>query len=106
MSNELQYDLLGGLAAKDRGMALAALPRKDQLCICRDTAERLCRMQGTCTSDDVRRLLRIVPIGTNQQNWLGSLFKDKRFEPTGEMVKSTIKRNHGRLLTVWRLKNE
>jgi len=102
-ADELQMDLLGGLRDKKKGMNQAALPKSEVLELCRDEAERICRRQGTVTSDDVRRALNLAPVGTNQQNWIGSIFKDKRFVSTGEMVKSTIRRNHGRLLTVWRL---
>ena len=102
--SELQMDLLGGLTEKKKGMELAAMGRQEILAYCRDVAVFLCRRDGTTNSDEVRRYADLPPIGSNRQNWMGSIFKDRRFEPTGQVVNSTIKRNHGATIRIWKLR--
>ena len=91
-------------ARKDSGMAAAAEAQADVLELARDIAKELCRANGECTADDVGELLwerhQIKCLGPAA----GSLFKSGEFEPTGSMRKSVRKKNHARLLFVWRLK--
>jgi hypothetical protein len=89
---------------KARGMGVAADARTGVLDLARAIARELCTSQGECTADDVGELLwqrhQIKTLGPAA----GSLFKSGEFEPTGSFRKSTRKKNHARLLFVWRLK--
>jgi hypothetical protein len=89
---------------KERGMSAAAESRSGVLDLARAIARELCNSQGECTSDDVGELLwqrhQIKTLGPAA----GSLFKSGEFKPTGGMRKSARKKNHARLLFVWRLK--
>ena len=102
--SELQMDLMGGLELKKKGQALASMNRTELLEHSRKIAVMLCIRDGQTTSDVVRRAVNLPPLGSNQQNWLGALFNDARFDWTGEFTRSTIRKNHGRLIKVWRLK--
>jgi len=90
---------------KTRGMGAAAEARSGVLDLARVIARDLCNSQGECTADDVGELLwqrhQIKTMGPAA----GSLFKSGEFEPTGTMRKSARKKNHARLLFVWRLKS-
>ncbi len=89
---------------KTHGMAAAAEARSGVLELAREIARELCRTRGECTADDVGELLwqrhQIRTMGPAA----GSLFKSGEFEPTGTMRKSARKKNHARLLFVWRLR--
>jgi len=103
--NQLQLSLAEGKRLKDEGMTLAAMSRAELLKKARDVAYVLCEKHGTCTTDDVRYALDLRPADkANQQNWIGSIFRDSRFEATGEYVKSKIARNHAAVIQIWRLK--
>lgn len=88
---------------KQDGQEAAAESRKSDLDIARDIARELCLKNGTTNADEVGKLLferhGIKSLGPAA----GSLFKSG-FVATGEMVKSERKKNHSRLLYVWRLK--
>jgi hypothetical protein len=99
----MQLNLFEGLALKDRGQRLAAMHRQDALNLARDVAEKICILRGSATADDVREWLGIGPGRQNGQNWLGSIFKDKRFWWDGEVQTSEIPSNHARMIKVWRL---
>lgn len=90
---------------KEHGMAAAADGRADVLELARAIARELCRSRGECTADDVGEVLfarhQIVTMGPAA----GSLFKSSEFEPTGAFRKSARKKNHARLLYVWRLRS-
>lgn len=90
---------------KEHGMAAAADGRADVLELAREIARELCRSRGECTADDVGELLwerhQIKSMGPAA----GSLFKSGEFEPTGAFRKSARKKNHARLLYVWRLRS-
>lgn len=72
----------------------------------REIAVELCRRLGTVTMDDVqaelvrRKICGIKDLG----NAAGGVFRDRRFEPTGRMVKSARIHAHANKLTEWRLK--
>ena len=101
---QLRFDLDQGHALRDEGMAIAALNRAEFLAETRDEAVRIARAQGYVTIDDVRRAVHVPPGTTNSQNWIGSVFKDRRFAWTGRMKKSEIPSNHGRLIRIWSLR--
>lgn len=116
-----QNDLFGGVDAygapipapfspsssegrKEEGMSAAAEAKSEVLELAREIARELCRKDGECTADDVGELLwerhQINTMGPAA----GSLFKSGEFEPTGAMRKSARKKNHARLLFVWKLR--
>jgi hypothetical protein len=102
---QLEFNLPEGKLKKEEGMALAATGREGLLGSAREMAMLLCEKHGTCTTDDVRYALDLRPADkANQQNWIGSIFKDSRFEGTNEYVKSRIPRNHAAVIQIWRLK--
>lgn len=103
---QLRFDLDQGEALRDEGMAMAALTQSELLAEARDEAVRIARAQGYVTIDDVRRAAHVPPGTTNGQNWIGSVFKDKRFVWTGRMKKSEIPSNHGRMIRVWSLRGQ
>lgn len=89
---------------KEHGMAAAADGKVEVLELAREIARELCRTRGECTADDVGEVLfakhQIITMGPAA----GSLFKSSEFEPTGAFRKSARKKNHARLLYVWRLR--
>ena len=100
------FSSLSSEARKSSGMAAAATCGSDLLVLARGIARDLCREHGSCTADDVGQVLfkrhgisSLGPAG-------GSLFKHPDFEPTGQLTKSTRKKNHARLIYVWRLSQE
>lgn len=100
------FSSLSSEARKSSGMAAAADAKTDILNTARGIARDLCQAHGSCTADDVGRVLferhgisSLGPAG-------GSLFKHPDFEPTGQLTKSARKKNHARLIYVWRLRQE
>jgi hypothetical protein len=77
----------------------------DLLWFARVLAVGICTYESTVTIDDVRILYdKILGPYWKPGNWMGSIFKDKRFEPTGGMVSARHKKAHGRLVREWRLR--
>ena len=105
MTEQLQLDLKVGKKLRDEGMTLASMTNKELLQAARAVARELCYQQGFCTSDDVRRAMRL-PAKTerDRQQWIGSIFKHPDFEFTGRVRMSAIKSNHARLIRVWQLR--
>ena len=95
-------DIKRGKADRDKGMKLAAWGRADILNEARAMAKMICISKGSCTIDDVRVKLDITSLKSNQQNWLGSVFRDPQFLWTGEYRQSAIPSNHARPIKVWR----
>ena len=103
MNAQMEFSLQRGKAARDEGIALATLPRAEQLRRARLFAQRICEIKGRVTIDDVRAMMEIPAGASNGSNWIGSVFRDKRFVWTGEMVQSTLSSNHARMIKVWTL---
>ncbi len=89
------------LAARDRGMELAAAHNKPLPELARAIGYQHARDHGTVTIEDVRRGLDWRVPGWDygktqaEMNWMGSVFKgDKRFEPTGGRVKTSHPGGH------------
>ena len=101
---QLHIDLIQGQLLRDRGLALSAMPKAELLHLARETAYNIARIDGEVTSDDVRQALNIVPGRANGANWIGSIFRDKRFEWTGRVISSKIPKNHAALIKIWKLK--
>ena len=105
MTEQLTLDLSAGLELREMGMALAAGNNARALEIARDVAVGIAQEQGTVTSDDVRYRLNLRPSNIrDSQNWMGSIFRDRRFVWTGRRIKSRIARNHAAEIKVWALR--
>ena len=89
---------LTGLELRDQG--IASLERHSWVDRARKVAEWRCRNHVICTSDDIHHFMIDVP---PHDNCYGAIFKDKRFEATGERVRSTRPEAHGRWIEIWRL---
>lgn len=104
---QLELDLGAAREQRDLGMARAAAAgnNKALLAISREVAEEIAAKKGTVTCEDVRAALTLVPQHhrRDSQNWMGSMFKDRRFEWTGEYVTCRIPCNHANRHKVWRL---
>lgn len=98
------FDAAASEARKLRGMETAAAARETDLDKARAIAREIASRHGTVNADEVGQMLftkhGIKTLGPAA----GSLFKGGEFEMTGDYVKSTRKKNHSRLLAVWRLK--
>lgn len=95
-----------GEELKMEGMTAASVARPEALQLARSIARELCEQHGSTTADEVGKLLwerhHIQSLGPAA----GSLFKGGQFETTGQMRKSSRKKNHARLLFVWKLKGD
>ena len=103
---QLELDLGAAIEQRDIGMARASAvgDNKRMLALSRDVAEQIATENGTVTCEDVRAALTLVPQHTrDSQNWMGSMFKDRRFVWTGRYVKCKIPWNHANNIKVWRL---
>ena len=103
VTDRLKFNLRSGRSLRDEGMDRAANKRQDLLAEWRDLAVLICETVGVCTTDDLRRHFGAKAMGINEQNWMGSIFRDSRFEWTGRMQPSRIPGNHARMIKVWRL---
>jgi hypothetical protein len=102
--DQLEFDLGKGRRRRDEGMASAARPQVQRLELARSAAADIARERGSVTTDEVRMQLGLTPGRSNEQNWMGSIFRDERFEWSGEVVLSKIPASHARMIKVWRLK--
>jgi hypothetical protein len=93
-----------GNALKSAGRRFAAQSAGTLLDRARNVAAQIAAEKGTVTADDVRKALQIPPKGPGEQNYLGSLFKDPRFVPTGKFVASRLQASRGRMIRQWRLR--
>jgi hypothetical protein len=68
------------------------------------------RELARCTADDARAILDAdphVPADSRLcKNFMGQLFKDGRWESTGQVIRSRTTGSHGNLLFCWRLKEQ
>ena len=103
VTDHMRLNLSSGRALRDLGMERAANKRQDLLAEWREQAVFICEAVGVCTTDDLRRHFGAKAMGINKQNWMGSIFRDSRFEWTGRMQPSRIPGNHARMIKVWRL---
>jgi hypothetical protein len=104
MTEQLEFNLDSGLELKKLGMALAANNNTMLLKISRNAAERIALERGVVTSDDVRVHLNLRPNAKrDSNNWMGSIFRDKRFVWTGHYINSKLPLNHAAPIKVWRL---
>jgi hypothetical protein len=98
------FDAAEAQRRREFGMALAAAARPALLAEAKSLASRVARAQGVVTSDDVA--LAMSEMGLRYEdlgNAAGSVFRGD-FEWTGEVVTSERPSTHGRVIRVWRLK--
>ena len=107
ITDQLELSLGKGVVLREQGMNLAAMNNKEKLEAAREVAVEIAREKGEVTSDDVRYHLNLKPSDRrDSQNWMGSIFRDRRFAYTGRRIKSKIARNHAAEIKVWCLNME
>jgi hypothetical protein len=100
------FDSAEAQRRKEAGMAAAAAARPELLAVAKDVANRICRAQGVVTSDDVA--FRMAELGYQYErlgNAAGSVFRGE-FAWTGNVIASERASTHGRMIRVWKLKEE
>lgn len=96
-----------GEQLKLEGMQRAADNRAALLGIARGIAEDLALRNGRVTADDVYQRLESLGYDVSMLGpAAGSLFKTRKFESSGAMVKSERTSNHRRLIHVWSLRHD
>jgi hypothetical protein len=100
------FDNRLGEQLKFDGMAMAAQNNKHVLKLARMIAVEVAtgRADRTATADDVGKILLTRYGIPGMGPAAGSLFKNKKWEWTGDFKKSERASNHSRLIRVWRLK--
>jgi len=107
ITDQLELSLGKSVVLREQGMNLAAMNNKEKLEAAREVAVEIAREKGEVTSDDVRYHLNLKPSDRrDSQNWMGSIFRDRRFAYTGRRIKSKIARNHAAEIKVWCLNLE
>lgn len=96
-----QYDIFQARTARDEGIDQVSSHNLGFMDAARSVARMLCRVQGTVTSDDVRKHSQVEP---DHPNAWGAVFRSKEFEFTGEYRQSKLVSRHGAMQRVWRLK--
>jgi len=101
-----QLSLLVGIRKRDGALLCLEEARAGLLSKARAIAVQVCLSEGYVTIDDVRAQMLWLRAGQQNGNaWMGSIFRDKRFEPCGRQ-KSRLVTNHGRQVTVYRLRGK
>jgi len=103
---QLEFSLAEGRKLRNIGMALAALPRSEQLATARQVAEEICRANGNVCIDEVREALQLEAGPSNGANWMGSVFRTRTFIWKGEIKYSTYTKNHARMIKLWELREK
>jgi hypothetical protein len=103
-------DFLESKRRKEQGMTRAANSKPELLAVARECAIWHARFGGglgTCTADDVARVMEDRGHNySNLGNAAGSIFKKSDWNFTGEYVKSAKASAHARDIKVWRLKED
>ena len=106
MTDQLAFDLSAGVAAREAGMAQAAMNRSEILDIARRLIRQaaLGRVDRTATADDASEGLARMGFPANALgNAAGSLFRGKDWQFTDQWSPSHRITNHGHQNRVWRL---
>lgn len=99
-------------AKRDRGMAVAASKNFSMLRVARIVADDFARRNGRVSIDDVRREMCLVsvlnrlgvePVNFTPGNWMGSVFKEDKWEIVG-MQHTTHKKGHARRVLTYKLR--
>jgi hypothetical protein len=102
----MMKDLFDGVESdrlKEEGMKAAAENAITPLELAREIAYELAMKHGTVNADMVGHELWIRHGIKTLGPAAGSLFKGDKWQWTGEYMKSERKKNHSRMLRVWRL---
>lgn len=99
------FDYAESIRHADAGIALAASHNARRVTEAREIAVEIARREGTVDADRVmmewcRRGGKIHDFG----NSAGAIFKDARFEFTGQYTRSARIHAKGNILRIWRLK--
>lgn len=107
LSDASLYDIGTARVLKREGQDRASTYRKERLLRLREIAVLIAASRGSreITIEAVRRQAEVEGMDFEGMKMvMGSVFRDKRFEPTGRHVQSTRTKAHARPVQVWRLK--
>jgi hypothetical protein len=104
VTEPIQLDLEEALRRRDEALDRVEEQLPRFLDDARGTALRLAERFGTVTADDVREAFAEQGIpGPSHFNSWGAVFRDDRFEWTGEYRRSANVKGKGNMQRVWRL---
>ena len=102
MNAQLRFDFREGQRRKNEGLACARHPLLE---VARNLAVELLQTREAISADDVQFAMMSKGYAESElKNSMGALFRDKRFQWTGEFVTSQRIRANGNLLRLWRLR--
>lgn len=100
------WDLSEGERRRDRGIALASLPRAELLNTARETAVALAqaRVSREVSMDDVKRHMETAGLDPSAlDNAAGAVFRGSMWVDTGKRIKSARTAARAREIRIWRL---
>jgi len=97
-----QLNLPEASSAKHHGQALVESHNERFVEVMREEARRLCRADGSCTSDDLRAYALLAKLSPKHPNAWGSIFRGPEFESVG-FERSKLLSSHARTIRRWRL---
>lgn len=100
------WDLSEGERRRDRGIALASLPRGTTLTIAREAAVALAqaRVSREVSIDDVKRHMETAGFDPSAlDNAAGAVFRGSMWVDTGKRIKSARTAARAREIRIWRL---
>ena len=96
--------------ARERGMARSAERHASILEQAREAALHVAQNRARagqpahCTIEDVRQRLDDQGVEFTAGNWMGSVFRGRRWVFTGQWAKASHEGSHSRMVRVWRLR--
>jgi len=99
------FDLPTASLRKREGMSRAADNSALFLARIRAVARGIAEFGGHVTSDDLRHHAKHLDLVPHHKNVWGCVFAGGEWEPCG-YVKSKLVSNHGRVIRMWRLKED
>lgn len=102
MSNP-QFDLFESKNGKEAGQALVESHNEHFVERMRAQARRLCAINGTVTSDDLREAANDLGIRPRHPNAWGAIFHGDEWRAVS-YTRSKLVSNHARTIRVWTLK--
>lgn len=100
------WDLSEGERRRDRGIALASLPRGETLTVARETAVALAQARESreASIDDVKRHMEIAGLDPSAlDNAAGAVFRGSMWADTGKRIRSARAVARAREIRIWRL---
>lgn len=102
MNAQLRFDFREGQRRKEQGISRARHPLLE---VARNLAVELLQTRESISADDLQfEMLRRGYRETELGNAMGAVFRDRRFQWTGEFVTSQRIRANGNLLRLWKLR--